>query len=47
MAKSVGSLLVKAGVSVGILGNEEACDGNEVKILGEMGLFAQLAQNEH
>ncbi len=44
MAKSVGNLLVKSGVSVGILGNEEACDGNEVRAMGEMGLFAQLAQ---
>jgi Fe-S oxidoreductase len=44
MAQSVGRLLVDAGVSVGILGNEETCDGNEVRILGEMGLFAQLAQ---
>lgn len=44
MAKSVGSLLVKAGVSIGILEEEETCDGNEVRILGEMGLFAELAQ---
>ena len=44
MAKSVGSLLVKAGVSIGILEDEETCDGNEVRILGEMGLFAELAQ---
>jgi Fe-S oxidoreductase len=44
MAQSVGRLLVDAGASVGILGNEETCDGNEVRILGEMGLFAQLAQ---
>jgi len=44
MAKSVGSMLVKTGVSVGILGEEETCDGNEVRILGEMGLFGELAQ---
>jgi Fe-S oxidoreductase len=44
MARSVGKLLVDAGVSVGILGSEEACDGSEVKILGEMGLFTKLAQ---
>lgn len=44
MAKSVGSLLVSAGVSVGILGNEETCDGNDVRALGEMGLFTELAQ---
>jgi Fe-S oxidoreductase len=45
MAKSVGSLLVKAGISVGILGSEETCDGNEVRILGEVGLFIQLAKD--
>jgi Fe-S oxidoreductase len=44
MAKSVGRLLVDAGVSVGILGNEETCDGNDVRSMGEMGLFAQLAE---
>jgi Fe-S oxidoreductase len=45
MAKSVGRVLVKAGVSVGILGNEETCDGNDIRSLGEMGLFAQLARD--
>lgn len=45
MARSVGSLLVKAGVSVGIMGDAETCDGNEVKILGEIGLFTQLAND--
>jgi Fe-S oxidoreductase len=44
MARSVGRLLADAGVSVGILGSEEACDGNEVKILGETGLFTKLAE---
>ena len=44
MAQSVGRLLVDAGLSVGILGNEETCDGNDVRALGEMGLFAELAQ---
>ena len=44
MARSVGKMLVDAGLSVGIFGNEETCDGNDVRILGEMGLFAQLAQ---
>ena len=44
MARYVGKLLVDAGVSVGILGNEETCDGNEVEILGETGLFAELAE---
>jgi Fe-S oxidoreductase len=27
------------------MGSEETCDGNEVKILGEMGLFTQLAND--
>ena len=44
MARSVGKLLADAGVSVGILGSEETCDGNEVKVLGETGLFTQLAE---
>lgn len=44
MARSVGSLLHNAGVSMGILGNEETCDGNEVKILGEAGLYTRLAE---
>jgi Fe-S oxidoreductase len=43
MARSVGRLLSDAGISFGILGSEETCDGNEVRILGEMGLFAELA----
>jgi Fe-S oxidoreductase len=43
MARSVGRLLVRAGVSVGILGAEETCDGNEVRMMGEEELFKQLA----
>jgi Fe-S oxidoreductase len=44
MARSVGKLLVDAGLSVGFLGSRETCDGNEVKVLGETGLFTQLAE---
>lgn len=44
MARSVGTLLVESGLSVGILGQEETCDGNEVKSLGETGLFSFLAR---
>jgi len=44
MAQSVGNLLVKAGVSIGILGDTETCDGNEVRALGEAGLFQFLAE---
>lgn len=43
MARSVGRALMDAGVSVGILGSEETCDGNEVRVLGETGLFTELA----
>jgi Fe-S oxidoreductase len=45
MARTVGKLLADVGVSVGILGSEETCDGNEVKILGEIGLFTKLAED--
>jgi Fe-S oxidoreductase len=44
IARAVGTLLVKAGVSIGILGDKENCDGNEVKALGEAGLFQFLAE---
>ncbi len=45
IARAVGSLLVKAGVSLGILGEREMCDGNEVRALGEAGLFQFLAES--
>ena len=44
IARAVGTLLVKAGLSIGILGEKETCDGNEVRTLGESGLFQQLAE---
>jgi Fe-S oxidoreductase len=44
MARAVGTLLVKAGLSIGILGEKETCEGNEVRALGESGLFQQLAE---
>ncbi len=44
IARAVGSLLVKAGLSIGILGDKENCDGNEVRTLGEAGLFQFLAE---
>jgi Fe-S oxidoreductase len=44
IAQVVGSLLVKNGISMGILGNQEISDGNEVKTLGEAGLFEILAE---
>lgn len=43
-AKAVAFVMMKAGVSFGVLGNEECCDGNEVYKLGESGLFEILAR---
>jgi Fe-S oxidoreductase len=37
--------LLESGVSFGILGVDEISDGNEVDLLGEDGLFEELAQN--
>ena len=44
MARAVGDVLLRAGVSLGILGPEETCDGNEVRALGESGLFQFLME---
>lgn len=44
IARAVATLLKDWKVSFGILGYEERCDGNEVRSLGERGLFAQIAQ---
>jgi Fe-S oxidoreductase len=44
IARSVGHLLAKGGISLGILGKREACDGNEVRSIGELGLFEHLAK---
>ncbi len=44
MARAVAGLLEKWGVDFGILGEEERCDGNEVRVLGETALFEQLAR---
>ena len=44
IARSLADLLNEAGISFGILGNEEECCGNEVYMLGEMGLFQILAE---
>ncbi len=43
MAREVGTVLTNLGVSLGILSDEESCDGHEVKVLGESGLFQNLA----
>jgi Fe-S oxidoreductase len=43
IARAVGELLIKAGLSIGILADKENSDGNEVRALGETGLFEFLA----
>jgi len=43
-ARAVGELLLNAGVSFGILGADEECDGNEVRILGESRIFQMLRE---
>ncbi|HPU30034.1 MAG TPA: (Fe-S)-binding protein [Syntrophorhabdaceae bacterium] len=42
-SKALAQILLKAGVSFGVLGDEETCDGNETHNLGEKGLFELLA----
>ena len=44
MARSVASLLSNMGISFGILGPEEFCDGNDVRAMGERGLFDHIAR---
>jgi Fe-S oxidoreductase len=44
VARSLGHLLLRCGLRFGILGSEEHCDGNEVNMLGEQGLFELLAR---
>jgi Fe-S oxidoreductase len=41
-ARALGELLLTAGISFGILGPAEECDGNEVRILGESRIFQML-----
>jgi len=43
IARAVGELLIKMGFSIGILADRENSDGNEVRTLGETGLFEYLA----
>jgi Fe-S oxidoreductase len=43
IARTLGEVLLAAGVTFGILGSEEGCDGNEARLLGEEGLFEYLA----
>jgi len=43
-ARSLGRVLKMAGVSFGVLGGDEPCDGNEAKNMGEEALFEEMAQ---
>ncbi len=42
-ARAIAKLLLKSGVSFGVLGVDEISDGNEVEMLGEDGLLEDLA----
>lgn len=44
IARALGDVLLQAGLSIGILGSKEDCDGNEVKMLGEKRLFGILVE---
>lgn len=44
MSRNVASLLIRSGVSFGILARDELSDGNDVKALGETDLFDHLAR---
>jgi Fe-S oxidoreductase len=42
MPRNVAQILKKGGVEVGVLGAEESCCGNEIRRMGEAGLFEEL-----
>jgi Fe-S oxidoreductase len=44
VAKSIARLLNQAGVSYGVIGNEESCCGESMRKLGDEELFQKLAQ---
>jgi Fe-S oxidoreductase len=43
-AKALAEILLGCGLPFGVLGVDEGCDGNEVNVLGERGLFQLLAE---
>jgi Fe-S oxidoreductase len=45
LARDIVQVLNKAGVSFGLLGDEESCCGNEVRRMGEVGLFEELLES--
>lgn len=44
MPVNVARILSRGGVEFGVLGEEEACCGNEIRRIGESGLFEELAE---
>ncbi len=44
IARSLASVLGKAGVSFGVLGNEESCCGESVRKIGDEALFGKLVE---
>jgi Fe-S oxidoreductase len=44
VARALGDVLSEAGLSFGILGSREECDGNEVRMLGERRIFEMLVE---
>ncbi len=42
---NVARILNHGGVEFGVLGNEEACCGNEIRRMGELGLFEELQED--
>jgi Fe-S oxidoreductase len=45
VARAVAKILTRAGVDFAILGNEETCCGNEIRRMGEEGLFEMLKKH--
>jgi len=45
VARALTRILKRAGLDFGILGNEESCCGNEIRRLGEEGLFEMLRED--
>jgi Fe-S oxidoreductase len=45
VSKALVKIFSKAGICIGILGNEETCCGNEVRRMGEQGLFEMLVED--
>ncbi len=45
VARALAKILTQAGVDFAILGNEESCCGNEIRRMGEDGLFEMLKEH--